>query len=147
MVEGLGPSKVVFACVANAGRSQMAAAFFNKLANPKRAYAVSAGTRPARAIHHEVVEVMRESGLDLSQARPQYLSSGLCKDAHILVTMGCGEECPYVPGVRYVDWPVADPGGQDEETVRGVIADIDGRVRTLLVELIPDIELPPSVLS
>ena len=63
------------------------------------------------------------------------------------VTLGCGEECPYVPGVTYVDWPVADPGGQDETTVRAIIADIDARVRRLLVELVPDIELPPSVLS
>jgi arsenate reductase (thioredoxin) len=120
VVEGLGPSKVVFACVANAGRSQMAAAFFNKLANPKRAYAVSAGTRPAQAIHHEVVVVMRESGLDLSQAKPQYLSSGLCKDAHILVTMGCGEECPLVPGVERDDWTIEDPRGQPIERVRQI---------------------------
>ena len=65
----------------------------------------------------------------------------------LAVTLGCGEECPYVPGVRYVDWPVADPGGQDEETVRAIIADIDARVRQLLVELVPDIELAPSVLD
>ena len=63
------------------------------------------------------------------------------------ITLGCGEECPYVPGVTYVDWPVADPGGQDEETVRGIVADIDGRVRALLAELVPDLELPPSVLE
>jgi arsenate reductase len=134
VVEGLGPAKVVFACVANAGRSQMAAAFFNKLANPKRAYAVSAGTRPAQAIHHEVVEVMRESGLDLSQAKPRYLSSDLCNDAHILVTMGCGEECPLVPGVERDDWSIEDPRGQPLQRVRQIRDHIRKRVSDLILE-------------
>jgi arsenate reductase (thioredoxin) len=134
VVEGLGPAKVVFACVANAGRSQMAAAFFNKLANPKRAYAVSAGTRPAQAIHHEVVEVMRESGLDLSQAKPRYLSSDLCNDAHILVTMGCGEECPLVPGVERDDWSIEDPRGQPLQRVRQIRDHIRKCVSDLILE-------------
>jgi arsenate reductase (thioredoxin) len=118
----LGPAKVVFACVANAGRSQMAAAFFNKFANPKRAVAMSAGTRPAQAVHAEVVTAMREIGIDLSQATPQYLSSDLCKGAHIVITMGCGDECPLVPGVERDDWTIDDPQGKPPQTV-GLIRD------------------------
>ena len=120
MTDELGPAKVVFACIANAGRSQMAAGFFNALADPKRAYAVSAGTRPAAAVHPEVVMAMREVGIDLSQAKPQYLSSDLCKGAHILITMGCGDECPLVPGLERDDWPIEDPGGQPVEAVRRI---------------------------
>ena len=120
MTDELGPAKVVFACIANAGRSQMAAAFFNALADPKRAYAVSAGTRPAAAVHPEVVMAMREVEIDLSHAKPQYLSSDLCKGAHILITMGCGDECPLVPGLERDDWPIEDPGGQPVEGVRRI---------------------------
>ncbi len=97
---------MVFACVANAGRSQMAAAFFNTLANPARARAISAGTRPETAVHPEVVTAMREKGIDLSAAKPQYLSTDLAKDAHIVITMGCGDECPLIPGVERDDWPL-----------------------------------------
>jgi arsenate reductase len=134
MPDELGPAKVVFACVANAGRSQMAAAFFNALANPKRAYAVSAGTRPAAAVHPEVVAAMKESRIDLSSAKPQYLSSDLCKGAHILITMGCGEECPLVPGLERDDWAIDDPGGLPPESVRRIRDQIKKCVADLIEE-------------
>jgi arsenate reductase len=134
MADKLGPAKVVFGCVANAGRSQMAAAFFNKLADPKRAYAVSAGTKPANAIHPEVITAMREVGLDLSKAKPQYLSSELCKDAHILITMGCGDDCPLIPGVERDEWPLDDPKGQPVAHVRRIRDEIEKCVSALIQE-------------
>lgn len=134
MAEHLGPAKVVFACVANAGRSQMAAALFNTLANPARASAISAGTRPGTAVHPEVVTVMREVGIDISGATPQYLSSDIARDAHMLITMGCGDECPLVPGVERDDWPLDDPKAQPLETVRRIRDDIKKRVEGLVKE-------------
>jgi arsenate reductase len=134
MTQTLGPAKVVFACVANAGRSQMAAAFFNKAANPARARAVSAGTRPGPAVHPEVVTVMREVGIDLSGATPQYLATDVTKDAHIVITMGCGDECPLIPGVEREDWPLEDPKGQPVETVRRIRDEIQRRVTELVRE-------------
>jgi arsenate reductase len=134
MAETLGPAKVVFACVANAGRSQMAAAFFNTLANAARARAVSAGTRPETAVHPEVVAVMREVGIDLSAAKPQYLSSDLTRDAHIVITMGCGDDCPLIPGVERDEWPLDDPKGQPAETVRRIRDEIRKRVTELVEE-------------
>jgi arsenate reductase (thioredoxin) len=134
MAQTLGPAKVVFACVANAGRSQMAAAFFNKAANPARARAVSAGTRPGTAVHPEVVTVMREVGIDLSGATPQYLATDVTKDAHIVITMGCGDECPLIPGVEREDWPLEDPKGQPVETVRRIRDEIQRRVTELVRE-------------
>jgi protein-tyrosine-phosphatase len=134
MAETLAPAKVVFACVANAGRSQMAAAFFNKLADPKRARAISAGTRPGTAVHPEVVTAMREVDIDLSNATPQYLSTDLSNDAHILITMGCGDECPLVPGVERDDWPLGDPKGQPIETVRRIRDQIRKNVEELIKE-------------
>jgi arsenate reductase len=134
MAQTLGPAKVVFACVANAGRSQMAAAFFNALADKTRAYAISAGTRPGTAVHPEVVTAMREAGIDLSSATPQYLASHLTKDAHILITMGCGDECPLVPGVERDDWPLDDPKGQPAEAVRRIRDEIKKRVEELVKE-------------
>jgi arsenate reductase len=134
MAETLGPAKVVFACVANAGRSQMAAALFNSLADPTRARAISAGTRPGTAVHPEVVTAMRELGIDLSSATPQYLSTDLVKDAHIVVTMGCGDECPLVPGVERDDWPLEDPKGQPVEVVRRIREEIQKRVGALVKE-------------
>ena len=86
-------------------------------------------------------------GLDSSRERPDLLTRDAIAASTVAITLGCGEECPYIPGVRYVDWPVADPGGQDEETIRAIIADLDERVRRLLVELVPDLELPPSVVA
>ena len=126
------PSTVVFACVENAGRSQMAAAFFNRLASPKRARAISAGTRPAERVHAEVIAVMHEAGLDLSSARPQYLSTDVSEGAHILITMGCGEECPLIPGVERDDWPIPDPKGQSLVRVR----EIRDQIRKCVVDLI-----------
>ena len=125
---------VVFACVHNAGRSQMAAAYFNTLADPAKARALSAGTTPGDRIHPEVVEVMREAGIDLSGARPQKLTTELAGEAQLLITMGCGDECPYVPGVRRDDWPLDDPKGQPVERVRAIRDDIRGRVEALVVQ-------------
>ena len=134
MAETLAPAKVVFACVANAGRSQMAAALFNKLADPKRARAISAGTRPGTAVHPEVVTAMREVDIDLSSATPQYLSTDIANDAHILITMGCGDECPLVPGVERDDWPLDDPKGQPVEAVRRIRDQIRKNVEALIKE-------------
>jgi arsenate reductase len=124
--------KVIFACVHNAGRSQMAAAWFNRLADPALAQAVSAGTQPAARVHPEVLEVMKEAGIDLSTAQPQKLTEVLARDAHLLVTMGCGDECPYVPGLRRDDWPLPDPKGQPAARVREIRDDIRARVEALL---------------
>lgn len=126
--------KIIFACVHNAGRSQMAAAFFNQLADPQQAVALSAGTQPAARVHPEVVTVMQELGIDLSTAKPQKLTEGLARDASLLVTMGCGDECPYVPGLRLADWPLPDPKGQSDERVRQIRDEIRARVRALLAE-------------
>jgi arsenate reductase len=126
------PAVVVFACVHNAGRSQMAAALFNQLADPTKARARSAGTRPGTAVHPEVVETMREAGVDLSEVRPQLLTRALAADATLLVTMGCGEECPVVPGVQRDDWPLPDPKGRPIEEVRAIRDDIRARVAALV---------------
>jgi protein-tyrosine-phosphatase len=124
--------KVIFACVHNAGRSQMSAAFFNQLADPKRALAISAGTQPAEHVHPVVVEVMREVGIDLSHAKPQKLTAELAQDAEILITMGCGDDCPYVPGLRRDDWPLPDPKDQVIDSVRQTRDEIRRRVLDLL---------------
>ena len=125
---------VIFACVHNAGRSQMAAAFFNKLADPAKARALSAGTSPGDRVHPEVVAVMREEGIDLSGARPQKLTSEMAEEAQLLITMGCGDDCPYVPGVRRDDWPLDDPKGQSIERVRAIRDDIRTRVEALVIQ-------------
>src|SRR5438132_9238347 len=101
--------KIIFACVHNAGRSQMAAAFFNLLADPMKARAISAGTPPGERVHPEVVTAMKAVGIDLTDARPQRLTAAFAKDASMLVTMGCGDECPVVPGAERDDWPLPDP--------------------------------------
>jgi arsenate reductase len=124
--------KVIFACVHNAGRSQMAAAFFNELADPALARGVSAGTQPAARVHPEVMDVMKEAGIDLSGAKPQKLTEDLARDAHLLITMGCGDECPYVPGLRRDDWPLQDPKGQAASRVREIRDEIRARVEALL---------------
>jgi arsenate reductase len=124
--------KVVFACVQNAGRSQIAAAYFNHMTNPDLARAVSAGTRPAARVHREVVTAMREVGIDLSLARPALLTEELARGAKWLITMGCGEECPVVPGARREDWPIPDPAGQDMVRVREIRSEIQARVRELI---------------
>lgn len=125
---------VIFACVHNAGRSQMAAALFNKLADAAKARALSAGTRPGDRVHPEVVAVMREEGIDLSGARPRRLTADLAARAQLLITMGCGDECPYVPGVRRDDWPLEDPKGQPIERVRAIRDEIRARVEALIEE-------------
>lgn len=124
--------KVIFACVHNAGRSQMAAAWFNHLADPRAGRAISAGTSPAERVHPEVLDVMKEVGLDLSSATPQKLTEDLARDADLLVTMGCGDECPYVPGLRIEDWPLEDPQGKPIERVREIRDEIRARVEALL---------------
>lgn len=124
--------KVIFACVHNAGRSQMAAAFFNELADPQKAEAVSAGTEPGLRVHPEVLAVMQEVGIDLSEAKPQKLTEELARDAQLLITMGCGDRCPYVPELRRDDWPLPDPKGRPLDEVRAVRDDIRCRVSALL---------------
>ncbi len=124
--------KVIFACVHNAGRSQMAAAFFNQLADRQKAQAVSAGTEPGLRVHPEVLAVMQEIGIDLSNAKPQKLTEKLARNAQLLITMGCGDKCPYVPGLRRDDWPLRDPKGQPMDEVRAIRDEIRERVQSLL---------------
>ena len=123
---------VLFACVHNAGRSQMAAAFFNALADPCEARAASAGTEPARAVHPEVVQAMGEVGMDLSAAHPRRLTPELVSRATLLVTMGCGEACPFVRGLQREDWDLRDPKDQPPEGVRAIRDEIRGRVERLI---------------
>jgi arsenate reductase len=123
---------ILFACVHNAGRSQIAAAWFNHLADTTKARAVSAGTAPADRVHPEVVEVMNEVGIDLSVGTPTYLSEELARTAFLLVTMGCGDACPVVPGLRRDDWPLDDPKGRPLDEVRRIRDEIESRVSALL---------------
>jgi arsenate reductase len=123
---------VIFACVHNAGRSQMAAALFNRAADPARARALSAGTQPGERVHPEVVEAMRELGVDLADARPQRLTDELAAGASVLITMGCGDACPVVPGCRRDDWPLPDPKGQPLAHVRAIRDEIARRVDALV---------------
>jgi arsenate reductase (thioredoxin) len=125
-------STVLFACVHNAGRSQMAAAWFEKLADPSKARAISAGTQPGKAVHPEVIAVMKEVGVDLSTGEPRFLSDELAASASLLVTMGCGDTCPVVPGLERDDWPLDDPKGRPLDQVRRIRNDIEQRVRELL---------------
>jgi len=138
--------QVVFACVRNGGRSVVARVLTEHYARG-RVVALSAGTQPGEHIHPEVADVLEKLGLDTSGEQPTLLTRDTIAASDLAITLGCGEECPYVPGVRYVDWPVDDPGGQDETTVRRIVAELDTRVRGLLVELVPDIELSPSVVG
>jgi arsenate reductase len=124
--------RVIFACVHNAGRSQMAAAFFTALADPSRAAAVSAGTEPGDRIHPEVIAAMRESGIDLSPYRPQLLTDAVARQAALLITMGCGEACPHVPGLARDDWPLPDPGNRPLSEVREIRDEIKARVTALI---------------
>jgi arsenate reductase len=127
-------SVVVFACVHNAGRSQMAAALFNALADPAKAHALSAGTEPGDRVHPEVLTTMRELGIDLSSARPRLLTEELARGASLLVTMGCGEACPHVPGLQHEDWPLEDPKGKDLARVREIRDEVRERVARLIAE-------------
>jgi len=123
---------VLFACVHNAGRSQMAAAWFNELVNPDKAHAVSAGTEPGVHVHPEVLTAMQEVGIDLSSAEPRYLSDELAQNATWLITMGCGEACPHIPGLSRDDWPLEDPKGKTVERVREIRDEVKARVQALL---------------
>ena len=123
---------VLFACVHNAGRSQMAAALFNQLADPSKAHAISAGTNPGTRVHPEVVEAMREVGVDLSNAATTKLTPDLANQAQVLITMGCGDECPFVPGARRDDWPLDDPKGRPLAQVRVIRDQIRQRVEQLI---------------
>ena len=126
--------RILFACVHNAGRSQMAAALFNRMADPSLAQAISAGTEPATQIHPEVLTVMREVEIELDGVTPRLLTAELASQANILVTMGCGESCPVVPGAKREDWNLPDPKGQPLERVRQIRDDIGRRVQEMLKE-------------
>src|ERR671934_433284 len=118
----------LFVCLHNAGRSQMSAALFERAADGRHR-ALSAGTTPAQRVHPEVVEVMRELGIDLADRVPRKLTRELARQADVVVTMGCGDECPYIPGKRYIDWNLADPKGQPIDAVREIRDEIERRVR------------------
>jgi arsenate reductase (thioredoxin) len=123
---------VIFACIHNAGRSQMAAAWFNALADTTKARAVSAGTEPGTRVHPEVLAAMGELGIDLNGRTPQKLTDELARGAQMLITMGCGEQCPVVPGLRRDDWPLEDPKGKPLARVREIRDDVRARVLALL---------------
>ena len=125
---------VLFVCLHNAGRSQMSQALFER-ATDGRHHALSAGTTPAEYVHPEVVEVMRELGIDVADRRPRLLTHELAEQADVVVTMGCGDECPYIPGKRYVDWELPDPKGRPLDEVRATRDEIGRRVDTLIDEL------------
>jgi arsenate reductase (thioredoxin) len=125
---------VLFVCLHNAGRSQMSRALFER-AESGRHVALSAGTTPADRIHPQVVDVMREVGIDLSEQRPQLLTTELAEQADLIVTMGCGDSCPYIPGKRYLDWDLPDPSEMPVDQVRRLREEIADRVRTLVAAL------------
>lgn len=125
---------VLFVCVHNAGRSQMAAALLERLAGD-RVRVLSAGTHPADDVHPNVVAAMREAGIDLSAARPRRLEDDAVREADVVITMGCGDECPFYPGKRYEDWDLPDPASKPVEEVRAIRDDIETRVRALLATL------------
>ena len=127
-------ARVLFVCLHNAGRSQMSKALFER-ASEGRHEAESAGTEPAERVHPEVIEVMREIGVDLSDRTPQKLSDELAEWADVIVTMGCGDACPYIPGKRYIDWDLPDPKGLPLDEVRALRVDIAHRTEALVREL------------
>jgi arsenate reductase len=124
--------RYVFACVHNAGRSQMAAAWLERLADPARCEVISAGTEPDPQVHPEVVAVMREVGIELAERTPRRLDEEVARGATMLITMGCGEACPVLPGVRREDWPLADPKGRPIDEVRAIRDEIRARVEDLI---------------
>jgi protein-tyrosine-phosphatase len=124
----------LFVCLHNAGRSQMSAALFERAADGRHR-ALSAGTTPAERVHPEVVEVMRELGIDVAHRVPRRLTRELAEQADVVVTMGCGDECPFIPGKRYVDWELEDPKGRPLDEVRATRDDIARRVDALVAEL------------
>jgi arsenate reductase len=122
----------LFACVHNAGRSQMAAAWLEHLADPAKGRAISAGTQPGARVHPEVVLALREVGIELEARQPQRLTDELAQQATMLITMGCGDACPYVPGLRLDDWPLDDPKGRPVDEVRRIRDDVRARVEALV---------------
>jgi protein-tyrosine-phosphatase len=129
--------EVLFVCVHNAGRSQMAAGLV-KLRSGGRAHVRSAGSDPTDRINPAVIEAMAELDVDLSEEFPKPLTDEVVRAADVVITMGCGDACPIYPGKRYEDWDLPDPAGQDLDTVRGIRDAIDARVQALVVELLPD---------
>jgi protein-tyrosine-phosphatase len=125
---------VLFVCLHNAGRSQMSQALFERAAGGRHT-AASAGTTPGERVHPEVVEVMNELGIDLSDRVPRLLTTELAQEADVVVTMGCGDECPYIPGKRYIDWELEDPKGRPVDEVRATRDEIERRVKGLAREL------------
>ncbi len=129
-----GMATVLFVCRQNAGRSQMSQSLFERAAGGRHT-ALSAGTTPAERVHPEVVAVMRELGVDLSARTPRPLTDELARSADVVVTMGCGDACPYIPGKRYLDWDLTDPAGQPLAEVRAIRDEIQRRVGELITEL------------
>ena len=134
---------VLFVCLHNAGRSQMSRALFERAARGRHT-AASAGTTPAERVHPEVVEVMGELSIDLADRRPRALERDMAEHADVVVTMGCGDECPYVPGKRYIDWDLQDPKGLPIDQVRAIRDEIGGRVERLVAELEAESAASPS---
>jgi protein-tyrosine-phosphatase len=127
-------STVLFVCLHNAGRSQMSQALFERAAEGRHT-ALSAGATPAQHVHREVVEVMRELGFDLADRKPQLLTAQLAEQADIVITMGCGDQCPFLPGKRYIDWNLPDPAGKATDAVRAIREEIGHRVDELVAQL------------
>ena len=136
MIDPASRPEVLFVCVHNAGRSQMAAALLEHHAGD-RVVVRSAGTEPAERINPAVVEAMREVGLDLSEATPKLLTDDSVRASDVVITMGCGDACPVYPGTRYEDWELDDPSGRTLEEVRAIRDEIDARIRGLVEELLP----------
>jgi arsenate reductase len=134
--------EVLFVCVRNAGRSQMAAALARHYAGPAL-HIRTGGSQPDAAIHPSVIQAMKEIGLSLDQEFPKPLTNEVVRAADVVVTMGCGDECPYVPGRRYEDWPIPDPLGAEPDQVAAIRDDIDSRVRHLLIDLVPGLRPAP----
>jgi arsenate reductase len=127
-------STVLFVCRQNAGRSQMSQALFTRAAGGRH-HALSAGTTPADRVHPEVLEVMNEIGIDLSDGTPQRLTRKLAEQADLVITMGCGDECPFIPGKRYLDWDLPDPAGRPADDVRAIRNEINDRIEAPITEL------------
>ena len=132
----MAPPRVLFVCVHNAGRSQMAAGFLQHLAGD-RMEVLSAGSEPAERLNPVAVEAMAEKGIDISANRPSLLENSTVAQADVVITMGCGDACPFYPGKRYEDWELEDPAGQQLQRVRPIRDEIEARVRTLIGELLP----------